>query len=619
MRNISKQIKEATKHVLLTDDEKSRMREQIVAYMEYKPIRSKVIVKEVPVFKFKPTFSFFKARHFSGALLIASIVTGSTFGVSFAASDALPGDLLYGFKVNINEEIKTALLSTNESRIAWDRERAERRLVEASYLASEGRLDPEKQEKVSKLFAQHTEAMFEKVLAYEDVDPFLAAEVSGAFSDSLETHEAVLTRLIIEDENYTDKEALGLVGQVRTTTMEVEKLQNGAEEKIASRDDELQTSSEEFFVEKPEDDKTESANLRVRAAYRAQKNAKELLAEAESQYLGLDFDSELRLQAEAQVAFGKTLFEKGEEAILNNDLSLAYGLYKKAATSFQKVVQLLEVAKLFSVEIYTSETPVEDVNEEAIIDAENLAENIIVTDGENEDGTGVDVLSDNVEKLKVLRSEVKESVDLSRMLLLTYEGHDESVVIKASRKIKDAAALMLRGEIAMVLEDYDAAEKLLLQAKKLSLLTLSSLEEESEKEYINNVVIEKNEKDESKDEANNIIMIQHSFVEGVHTYKGFIDVPIPCSSLEGLALITETNPEQIVLEVTVQESENDTGCIQIETKKDFVIKVTAGPDATLTAVKINGEENKGWNVVEEVITVMNETDKEGLEETQNSF
>jgi hypothetical protein len=178
---------------------------------------------------------------------------------------------------------------------------------------------------------------------------------------------------------------------------------------------------------------------------------------------------------------------------------------------------------------------------------------------------------------------------------------------------------MLRGEIAMVLEDYDAAEKLLLQAKKLSLLTLSSLEEESEKEYINNVVIEKNEKDESKDEVNNIIMIQHSFVEGVHTYKGFIDVPIPCSSLEGLALITETDPEQIVLEVTIQESENDTGCIQIETKKDFVIKVTAGPDATLTAVKINGEENKGWNVVEEVITVMNETDKEVLEETQNSF
>ena len=54
--------------------------------------------------------------------------------------------------------------------MAWEQERAKRRLVEASQLAAEGKLDDDAREQVSKLFAEHTEAVVEQVLAYEATD-----------------------------------------------------------------------------------------------------------------------------------------------------------------------------------------------------------------------------------------------------------------------------------------------------------------------------------------------------------------------------------------------------------------------------------------------------------------
>jgi hypothetical protein len=112
--------------------------------------------------------------------------------------------------------------------------------------------------------------------------------------------------------------------------------------------------------------------------------------------------------------------------------------------------------------------------------------------------------------------------------------------------------------------------------------------------------------EETKKEDNSVTL-KHSFAEGVHTYSGFVDVLDPCNSLEGLALVTDASPEKLILEVTIHESENGTSCIQVETQKEFVIKVTASSDAQLSVVKINGEKHE-W-VLKDAETAEKVTDE----------
>ena len=100
MKKLEQQIKQATECVMLGTKDKVLMRERLVTYMEHKPIRTHV---RPAVHSPLPLFTFFRAHHYSGALAVALLATVSTFGVSSAADDALPGDLLYPVKVNINE------------------------------------------------------------------------------------------------------------------------------------------------------------------------------------------------------------------------------------------------------------------------------------------------------------------------------------------------------------------------------------------------------------------------------------------------------------------------------------------------------------------------------------
>jgi len=585
MNKITKQFEKATKHITLTQDEKDLMRERLVSYMEYKPIRTKVEPG-----KAEQLFSYFRIRHYSGALMIAALVLSSSFGVSFAAGDALPGDLLYNVKVNINEEIKTVFIQ-DESRLAWDQERAERRLVEASQLAAEGRLDDEAQKKVSRLFAEHTEKVVEQVLAYEETDPVLAAEASSMFEDSLETHEAVLARLIVENDEEQDEGAKGLVEQVRTASMEVEKIREDAEEKI-----DIIEESEEGDSEVDEDggvNLAESANMRVRAAYRAKERAETLLFEAESLYMELDAQSELRTQAEAQTAFGKIHMDKGEVALVEYDLSGAYGSYKKAAASFQKVAQLLKVATLFSIEIYTEEQPIEaDLPEQeaevAVGESTDLEAEVSKAAAEEPS------IDETILKLQSLRTQVEELIVEARTILLTHEGFDAVDVEEAQNRIKDTEALILRGEIGMVLEDYEDAEKLFIQAFELAELTVLTLE----REIVNDNVKGVSTLDEAEEAQT--LTFTHTFSEGVHSYTGELETQDPCETLEGIAFVTEGFPEEITLEITANAPENEEGCIEVATTKMFSIETAAQPDAVLVSVNVNGEEIE-WNLVEGIV------------------
>jgi hypothetical protein len=578
MKTLKEQLNEATAHVAFSTDEKADMRARLVEYMEYKPVRTQATTA-APT-RALPAFSFFKAHHLSGALLIALVVTTSTFGVSRAAGDALPGDLLYGVKVNINEEIKTAFLSSEEARLAWERERAEMRLTEAGQLAAAGQLDTKKQETVAELFAEHAEAVVEQVLAVELVNPVYAAEVSGEFEESLDTHEAVLARLIVEQDDESDVEARGLVEQVRSAAIEAGKIREDAEELLAVDEDEAvadeQVESDEELSEEEIQDKTDSANLRERAAYRAQERARELLAAAEELLSSMEPESNMAIQARMQLDSGNVRMEEGALALENNQFGSAYRAFRSAAISFQKVAQLLEAAELFSIEIHAEKEPL--VGEE------------------EPEGDELTLRTQDA------RIEAEERIAEAQTQLLTHEGYAPGDAAYANGLIKEAMSHVLRGDISLVLDDPHDALMLFESAEDLAAQALAFLIEAAEADGVTDVPapepgdgtpadvtpVDEPPVDEIPGKKAGMVL-RNTFAEGTHSYSGTVTLPTPCTVLETGALIMESFPEQIVLTLTTAAPEGDVDCIQVIDERKFSIDVQASPEAELKDVEINGE------------------------------
>ena len=75
--------------------------------------------------------------------------------VSAIASSALPGDPLYSFKVNVNEQVKGFFLKTSEEKVAWQKGRIENRLNEIKTLAETKTLTKAKQATVQKALDDH--------------------------------------------------------------------------------------------------------------------------------------------------------------------------------------------------------------------------------------------------------------------------------------------------------------------------------------------------------------------------------------------------------------------------------------------------------------------------------
>ena len=99
-------------------------------------------------------FTAFRLQHFS-ALMVASLVLVVGVGTSAASERALPGDILYPVKVTFNEEIRSLLADSGESKAAWELARTERRIDEGSELALANALTDENRLILGNLTERH--------------------------------------------------------------------------------------------------------------------------------------------------------------------------------------------------------------------------------------------------------------------------------------------------------------------------------------------------------------------------------------------------------------------------------------------------------------------------------
>lgn len=144
MNHFEKTIRDTAHTTHLSPEAKARMRERVMEYTTYKPLRHTQDRRQSVHVLYGYVY-----RAVSVALIAVLVVGGA--GTAYASQDALPGDALYGVK-EITEAVRSKVSVTDESRIAWNIERAQRRLDEARALAARNALTQERDEYLAQKF-----------------------------------------------------------------------------------------------------------------------------------------------------------------------------------------------------------------------------------------------------------------------------------------------------------------------------------------------------------------------------------------------------------------------------------------------------------------------------------
>jgi hypothetical protein len=169
----------------LSMDERARMRELLAEYAALRPERPSGrsrTPRSFPRF-LQPAFAF-------GTIVLVAALGGS--GITFAAEDALPGDLLYPIKIGVVERTLTALTPAGEAQARWQMRLAERRLSEAAALAKAGRLESSAESDLAVRFAL---AADKAAASVEAGDPTEASIASASFATRLASYGTVLAKV----------------------------------------------------------------------------------------------------------------------------------------------------------------------------------------------------------------------------------------------------------------------------------------------------------------------------------------------------------------------------------------------------------------------------------------
>lgn len=112
--------------------------------------------------------------------------------VSAVADNALPGDPLYSFKLNVNEQVKGFFLKTPEEKVVYTKARIETRMKEMTTLAQSNTLTKEKQATVQKAIDDHVATLSTDLTALSDVAPSTALNVTATLETSLQANKDAL-------------------------------------------------------------------------------------------------------------------------------------------------------------------------------------------------------------------------------------------------------------------------------------------------------------------------------------------------------------------------------------------------------------------------------------------
>lgn len=168
------------KSLTLTDAERGRIRAHVTYLMttrESAPSRVKSFIERGVYHGLRIALSSF----------LFFIFIGGT--VSAVADSALPGDPLYAFKLNVNEEVKGLFKKTPEQKVAYNAKRVENRVNEIKTLAAAKTLTKAKQATVQKALDSHIKELSTDLNTLSAVAPSAALTVTTNLEETLKANQ----------------------------------------------------------------------------------------------------------------------------------------------------------------------------------------------------------------------------------------------------------------------------------------------------------------------------------------------------------------------------------------------------------------------------------------------
>lgn len=193
MKRFSEQLKKKSETIRLRASEKAELQSRIVAFMEYHPLPASV--KATPVPKFKMVLEPYRLimipkRYISSFVGVTALLF--VMVVPALAENAIPGDVLYPVKININEEVRGQLNTNPYDKVVWETTRLERRVAEARVLAQAGKLTPEVEANVLAAVEVHSAAAKREIETLRTTDADGAALAQMTFATALDVQSSVL-------------------------------------------------------------------------------------------------------------------------------------------------------------------------------------------------------------------------------------------------------------------------------------------------------------------------------------------------------------------------------------------------------------------------------------------
>ncbi len=184
-RIVKKFIKKLGRMSLATDERRA-LRSEILEYTQKHPM---------PVSE-KRFWPGLLSRRFAPAMLVVLIAVTLGGGISYAAEQTVPGDILYPIKIYVNEEIRAAIAPSTEAKASWEVQRLERRLEEAEQLIAREKFNDSTNSELKKNLARHSLAINQKLAILTLANELTAATaVSSDFDATIYAHTKLLPRL----------------------------------------------------------------------------------------------------------------------------------------------------------------------------------------------------------------------------------------------------------------------------------------------------------------------------------------------------------------------------------------------------------------------------------------
>ena len=323
MKKFLNNLKAEASNIRMSAAEKSAMRAQIFG------VPSPLAPSKVEGYFF---FSYQFRMVMVGFLVFVLAGAGTA---SAAAGGALPGDILYSIKININETVKVALASTPASRAQVHAELADARVEEAQALAAQGRLDATATAKLSDNFDEHAKSAQDLVQSIAESDPGSAVQITTQLDSTLATNGAVLRSL---GDESADKETKNNSGRFAVRVL----AHVGATGRITAAQEASMPKAVavQMMTVLSSDDRSENGN----GASTIETKAAQVLAGARAQFMQASSTLDATTTAQLSAQFGAidTLMAQGS-------VSLGAGDNKAAMRSFtealSKSAQLRAVLK----------------------------------------------------------------------------------------------------------------------------------------------------------------------------------------------------------------------------------------------------------------------------------